>query len=145
MFAVFNGLFHKIKMRIVRCCNINHINIRVGEHFIVIRIDFADAIFFSKNNCFFMGSIADCINILSILFQSNCHFICNNTCTKYSPVYVLHRYLHNPFMILLLIFYSTMVLIQLIYLPDGEMLILSLFFQTYFSGPYGRIFYNNQC
>ena len=68
MFSILNCLFHKFFMCIVRCCDINYINIPISKHLIIIRINFPYAILFTKCDGFFIGSVTNSIDILSVLF-----------------------------------------------------------------------------
>ena len=96
MFPIFNGLFHKLDMSIMRRCNIDHIHFRIREHFIKIRIHLFDPVFFSKLYSLFVGSVSYCVKLFSIFFQCRCHFIGDHTCSQYSPVNFSHPALSFP-------------------------------------------------
>ena len=79
-------------MRIVGRCNVYHVHIRIGKHFLKIIIHFLDPILLSKRNSFRVRAVAHRINVASTLCQRSRHLICNHTCPKNRPLNLCHKF-----------------------------------------------------
>ena len=75
-------------MCVVRSGNVEYIDIRIGEHFVIAVIHLADIVFFGKSHSLVVRPVAYGKQISSVFLQSGGCFIGYNACTQYRPVVV---------------------------------------------------------
>ena len=90
MFFIFYRLFHKVDMGIMRCCDINYIDIGVGEHIVKVIVHLFYSVFFGKSNSLFVRSVSDCIKSSAVFCHSRSRLVCDNSRTQNSPIIFFH-------------------------------------------------------
>ena len=90
MFPVFQCLFHKFKMLIMRCRNIDNIYFRINKHFLEVRINLLNPVFLTKSFCLFICPVAYRICRSSVFLHACRHLVGNCSRSKNCPVQSFH-------------------------------------------------------
>ena len=89
MLAVGQGLFQEGHVGIVGGCDVDDVDVRVGEHLVVVGVDLGDAVLFRKGDALVVGAVAHGVQGTAHGLEGLGHLIGDHARAQYSPTQLL--------------------------------------------------------